>query len=85
MRIIRHAEKVSRDTSAICFCGDVGILEAGWVYAREDICTCGAGDPHDPETAHEPWCDSVMCPFCPENWATEIEEVTYEAGSAGER
>ena len=48
-----------------CPCAGVGWLGREWLEQREPNCTCGAGDPADPNLRHDLSCDSVPCPFCP--------------------
>ena len=48
-----------------CPCLGTGWVSGEWVFGREPVCTCGAGDPRDISILHKWECDAVPCPFCP--------------------
>lgn len=69
-RLARRADEVKENfefTEADlegCPCQGTGWLALEWLEKREPRCTCGGGDPADPNTFHSLDCDTVPCPFC---------------------
>lgn len=48
-------------------CSGIGIVPCEWLYQREPKCTCDAATDDFLYTLHAVNCDSVPCPFCPED------------------
>ena len=63
MRMFRFPRRRGLPRLHCGVCDGDGFLSADYVFAREPVCTCGAG-PYDEWTLHSPDCDTVPCPFC---------------------